>query len=512
MLTFEQLNERIKTLSDEVNMRKLGLEDIQGLLENAIEVDNVAAKITIFAALGQYHYYQGDTQRSFEYMFDAYTLASELDNPEALIKAQSNLGAVYVSLGLYEHAFQYLMMALKGVEHYDLKEKVGVLYINIGSCLFKQEMVEASGDYFKQAYEMFMEQGNPYYRLFTILNMVAFTLKVGNLDSAEAYLLEAQDLRNQLPPTMQCGIDSSFARLKAYRGDLSGSIEDMNRIMETYFTKQVELILYDQILDWVQVLEQCDSIDYAKEILIRTIDQLKDDRSAVTGELMMTLANLYEAEGLFEEAAKLFKTSVEIKSEQYKKNQQFITENTLKLIELTKKNHEIAQKSLRDGLTGCLNRHALDMQGQKLLDQYYEEGRQVAVIMFDIDYFKQYNDYYGHLQGDQCITSITKAVMKVFPDEKRYFYRYGGDEFLLIWPLKHSGESIASALLDVVRAMQLTHEKSLTGDSVTISIGVSTMSEHNWSLRNAIDAADMNLYKAKFHQRNCASVDEQIVK
>jgi diguanylate cyclase (GGDEF)-like protein len=510
MMKYNELNERVQTISDEVNMRKISYEALEELLDNAKKVDNSFAQIYIIAAMGQYYYYQGETKKSFECMFDSYSLASALNNPEALIKAQSNLGAVYVSLGLYEHAFQYLMMALEGVEKYNLKEKIGILYINIGSCLFKQEMISESGTYFTLAYNTFKEQSNPYYKLYSILNMVAFSLKDGAYYDAQDYLDEANALREQLPLSMLCGIDSSFARIKAYMRDIDGSVNQMNQVIDTYFSKQVELILYDQIVDWTQVLIQFDSLHKAKHILKKVTEDLKGIETAVTAELMLMLANIYEEEGLYEESSKLFKESIKIKDDLYKKNQKFITENTLKLIEMTKKNKEITQKSLRDALTGCLNRHALELNGQYLLEKFNEENQSVAVIMFDIDYFKQYNDYYGHLKGDECIKLISKTITEVISDDS-YFYRYGGDEFLIIKPLDSDGSEIAKTMLKSVRELNLAHQKSLAKNHVTISIGVSTKKGNNSSLQTAIDAADMNLYKAKFHNRNCACIDELII-
>ena len=364
----------------------------------------------------------------------------------------------------------------------------------------------------EEAYEAFKESTNPYYKLFSILNMVAYNMKINKFDLAEAYLAETSELLDVLPPAMLCGIESNYARLKAYKGDYKQSLVEMNIIYKKYFTDQVELILYDQIIEWCYVLDGGDVAYYAKDILERVTEILKNDRTAATAELMLLLANLYEADQDYQKSSALFRKSINIKSDLYKQNQQFITENTLRLLEMTKKNREMAKTSYRDALTGCLNRHALDKQGQELLDKSIKSGEQIAVIMFDIDYFKQYNDTYGHLEGDNCIVSITEAIMSTLFSEERYFYRYGGDEFLILWSLSNSNaETIAKEMLADIRALKLSHKKSPVSDFVTISIGISTITANNITLRSAVDAADMNLYKAKFSKRNCACVDELLI-
>jgi len=508
-MTYEELNIRILSVSDEVNGRTITQESLDELLENAKQLDHSTAQVHIMAAKGLLYYYQGETKKAFDFLFDAYSLASQINDNEALVRAQYALGMVHGLLGLYEQAFQYLIMAMENAHENNLEGYLGAIYNNIGVCLFNLDMIEESGDYCRLAYEYYLEKDNIQNHVYTSLNYAVYKMRSNQFKEAEDHLNEAGKYIEKLPPILSWGLKVNYARLYAYKGQYEKSLECMNQVYEEYFSGKIETAFFDHVLEWCNVFKIKKQTHIVKELLERIIRDIKGWESSTAAELMLILANLYEEDGEVIKASELFKKAVNMKSDFFKKNQQFVTNNTLKLIELTKKNQELTNTSGRDAMTGCYNRYTLQSEGKLIIDQAAEGNENIIVIMFDIDYFKQYNDFYGHLSGDNCIKSITTAVEKVLPEEKRYMYRYGGDEFLILWPLKkHNGTEIAQKLLDVVRDLKMPHLNSPVSNITTISIGVSTENKYHKNLRTAIDAADMNLYKAKFNKRNCACVDE----
>jgi diguanylate cyclase (GGDEF)-like protein len=511
-MTYDQLSERIKTINDEVITRKATHGMLDELLDNAKQVDHISAQVHILAAKGQLLYFNGETKKAFDLLFNSYSLAIQINDIEALTRAQYNLGTVYASMGLYEHAFQYLIMALESAQKNNLEPFLGGVYNNIGACLFKLDMVEESGKYCKCAYDHFSDKKHIPNHVFTTLNMTVYLMRIGQLETAEEYLKSVVHYMDQLPPLLVWGMKMNYARFHAYKGEYQKSLEEMNKIYEEFFSEKTEASLYDQVYEWCNIFESGNKLCMTKEFLKKIISNIKDDQSATVAELMLILAMLCEENGEYQKSSKLFRKSVSLKNNFYKQNQQYVAQNALKLIEMTKKNRELAKTSYRDALTSCFNRHALASEGQKMIDKAVELNHNIAVIMFDIDYFKQFNDYYGHLEGDKCIKDITEVIRKIYPEEYRGFYRYGGDEFLILWPFQeNNGNQIAKKMLDAVRAMKLLHKKSPVSDIATISIGVSTLVENNTILQNAIDAADMNLYKAKFNKRNCACVNDVLM-
>ncbi|HPJ89694.1 MAG TPA: diguanylate cyclase [Thermotogota bacterium] len=508
-MTYEELSEKIKDLNTEVVTRKITIEALDELLKVAKQTDHISAQVHILAAMGQTYYYHAETKKAFNLLFDAFSLANQINDVEALTRTQYNLGGVYAALGLYEQAFQYFLMAMESARKNNLESFLGGIYNNIGVCLFKQDMVEEAGEYCRLAYDFYSDKKNLLNHVFTTLNMAVYMMRINDFKEAESYLQSVDPYIDELPPILVWARKMNYARLHACEGEFERSVAELNAIYKEFFSEKVETALYDQVLEWCYILKEGNKLYLAKEFLEELFNGQKDDQSTTVAELMLLLASLYESDGEYKKASQYFTEAVKINGNFYRQNRQFVSQNALKLIELTEKNQELANKSYRDAMTGCFNRFALQSEGKQIIDDSVKYREDIIVIMFDIDYFKQYNDYYGHLNGDNCIKTISSAVEKILPEEKKYIYRYGGDEFLILWPLKnHSGVEIAHIMLETIRNLRLPHENSPVSDITTISIGISTKKEYHTNLQTAIDAADMNLYKAKFNQRNCACIDD----
>jgi len=173
--------------------------------------------------------------------------------------------------------------------------------------------------------------------------------------------------------------------------------------------------------------------------------------------------------------------------------------------ELVLLNKELEKLSLSDGLTGIANRRYFDdilaLEWQRANRQHLKLG----LIMLDIDYFKIYNDTYGHLSGDECL-KLVAAVLK--PLTKRPYdlaARFGGEEFAIILPCTNEQGvfSVAERLRLNVENLAIKHEESLVSDFVTISVGgaaiIPSLDKEPQSL---IAAADKALYRAKQQGRN----------
>ncbi|HOO33788.1 MAG TPA: diguanylate cyclase [Thermotogota bacterium] len=513
MMTYEELSNRMSSLDEEVQLRRITQETLNELLDNAIQVQHISAQVQILLGKGYIYYYEGEIKEANDYLFNALSLATEIDDKDSLIRAQLALGATYGVLGLYDYSLQYLMTALEIAQDYHLKGKLGQLYNNLGTTFFYQDLIEEAGKYSKLAYDFFKTSKNTVNQFISSLNMAVYKMRIGEFVEAKGYLQEAEEDIDKVPLVFKCALNLHHARLLAYNEDFRRSIEVMNTVFNDYFNENTDLNLYDLILEWCLVLKEKGQLPFAKGILGKSVEYLRERATPVNAEMMRLLGTLYKREKRFEEATELFQKAVDMKSDIYKKNQQLITYNALKLLDITKKNRELIDASYRDALSGCFNRHALEVDGQNYIDQSAKSAKGIAFIMFDIDYFKQYNDYYGHLAGDNCIKTIAEVIRKVCPGEERLFYRYGGDEFLILWKLQNLSEKeIAQKMLEAVRNMEFAHERSTVSDRVTVSIGISTFKGKTENLQLGIDAADINLYKAKFNRRNRACIDDLLLR
>ena len=173
-----------------------------------------------------------------------------------------------------------------------------------------------------------------------------------------------------------------------------------------------------------------------------------------------------------------------------------------KLIELQKQLEEL---SFKDGLTGVFNRRMFDSVMEVEWANAKRNRQPLSLIMLDIDYFKQYNDYYGHIQGDECLKRVANVLGCVATRSRDFFARYGGEEFILVLPETDEAAAfkIAERCHNVIFKAQIPHEKSLVSQLLTISIGISTISPtRNDEAIKFIATVDKQLYVAKEKGRN----------
>ncbi|ART62793.1 diguanylate cyclase domain-containing protein [Kushneria marisflavi] len=162
--------------------------------------------------------------------------------------------------------------------------------------------------------------------------------------------------------------------------------------------------------------------------------------------------------------------------------------------------------ALLDGLTGVANRRKFDEELGRTWRQSLREKTELSIIMIDIDYFKRYNDHYGHLRGDTCLQSVAGALEAAVNRPYDLLARYGGEEFVCLLPNTHlkGAVVVAERMQACVRALQLEHADSGIGQVVTVSMGVATMTANSTDgAQVLLEAADRQLYKAKQAGRAC---------
>lgn len=183
-----------------------------------------------------------------------------------------------------------------------------------------------------------------------------------------------------------------------------------------------------------------------------------------------------------------------------------------KLFDLTKKLAE-ANKSLNllaetDGLTGLANRRTLDVKVDSEIARSVRSQNPMSVIMCDIDDFKKFNDYYGHVEGDECLRKVAKAMSSQAKRATDIVGRYGGEEFTVVLPdtsLVYA-RWIAEKIRYAVEQLKIPHEFS-NSRLVTLSMGVYSGIPHpDFSATDILKKADSALYLAKLSGKNQVKV------
>ena len=296
-------------------------------------------------------------------------------------------------------------------------------------------------------------------------------------------------------------------------------------IMENYYEKNKNTLPIDFAVSIYTFFSGCyfkmKQIDKALEYWKRAyaMSELAGLRFR-TCELYRMLSACYEEAGMYKEALENYNTFCNGRNEiwnakEYAYSDFLITEYGIKSAadmekDLREKNSTLTEKVCKDSLTGLYNRRYLN----KALEEIFKKEGSVLVhaIMFDIDFFKKYNDKYGHLKGDRILEKVGE-MLGAFASENVIPVRYGGEEFLMIICGQSIMETeiVANTILQDLRNRQYSHEYSDVAKYVTMSAGIAGLEccspDDVYTL---CDMADKALYKAKNIGRNtCVRYEKQ---
>jgi diguanylate cyclase (GGDEF)-like protein len=168
--------------------------------------------------------------------------------------------------------------------------------------------------------------------------------------------------------------------------------------------------------------------------------------------------------------------------------------------ELEQANRELHRLAHLDGLTGVANRRCFDDYLQQQWQKLENQVQPMSLLIADVDYFKAYNDFYGHQAGDTCLQQIATLLQDLAARPQDLVARYGGEEFVILLPNTPIAGActVAETILNTIRDRQLPHAMSGISASVTVSIGLSWLvPQPESSLKSLIEMADRALYQAK---------------
>ncbi|WP_413165249.1 diguanylate cyclase domain-containing protein [Capilliphycus salinus ALCB114379] len=194
-----------------------------------------------------------------------------------------------------------------------------------------------------------------------------------------------------------------------------------------------------------------------------------------------------------------------------------IQEQTLKLQQMNEElkrlaselklaNQELQRLAVTDSLTKLANRRQFD---EYLVHEWLRMMREqqfLSLILCDVDFFKNYNDKYGHPAGDNCLRAVANAIRQQVKRPGDLAARYGGEEFVIILPNTQAegAVNVAEGIRQQIKSLNLPHSQSKIADCITVSSGVASVVPHpNYSPSDLIAAADIALYEAKQQGRDC---------
>jgi diguanylate cyclase (GGDEF)-like protein len=186
-----------------------------------------------------------------------------------------------------------------------------------------------------------------------------------------------------------------------------------------------------------------------------------------------------------------------------------VVETISDLTELKNTQIKLEKLATVDALTGVANRRHFDEQLNSIWLNAQRYQQPLSLLMIDVDYFKLYNDIYGHQAGDSCLIKVANCIDSALKRSLDNVFRYGGEEFVVLLPDTNQTGAyyMAERIREAVIGMALAHEKSRVSEFVTVSIGIATLRPTpQLKSEKLVSVADKALYTAKAEGRNRGSL------
>ncbi len=195
-------------------------------------------------------------------------------------------------------------------------------------------------------------------------------------------------------------------------------------------------------------------------------------------------------------------------AEQIERNNLILEQHKSLKASLARENQALQQLAFIDDLTQVDNRRSFSQNIVKRWEEARVKRQRISLLVCDIDYFKRYNDTYGHLAGDACLQTVAAALGRAVHRHQDQVARYGGEEFVILLPNTDAegAQKVARAVQSEVTSARIVHRGSLIKPFVSVSIGISTLRPaqlaHTTTHEELIKRADEALYNAKLQGRD----------
>ena len=475
-----------------------------------------------------------DYAKCFTHVYDALDIYENINYKFGIMKAKNMIGITYFYFGSYSEALENFMAALEIIKSYPDPNLESSILNNIGEIYREAKDKDSALQYYNKALEITITNRIDLNSSVIYSNIGDVYLTSGEIEAAKQHLDKAYALAlNHTDMINQAEIETKLGRVMFELGDLSASrdyflssLMKLNQINNKFYL--IDLLIHMAICDQRQGLNP---IKYLNEALNHSIDNQLQSK---TSQIYKLLADYYEVIQDYKTSLHHFKAYhnkekeieainlskrleiISIEFNYYKEkreNDNFknltsklkreITQVNNELEKIKKENISLTKETLIDELTKLYNRRGIEKMFADLSPQSNSDLIS-CVFLLDIDNFKLYNDYWGHLQGDVCLSMISGALTKI-ASFGIYAGRYGGEEFLCFTSdiKKRDVAILGEEIRKSIENLKIPYTREKKSGYVTVSIGISAGNIHKYNYHEHFDKADRALYKAKEAGRNC---------
>ena len=509
--------------------------DPKRLMENCDKLEEYGRKIHDDALIGfacfsrgETYYLMNDTRNFYAEMLACLPAMEKISEWGYVVMANNMLGIMSMNRGNAPYAMDYYLKALSYCEKYGLPQLEWIVHMNMG-CLY-QNIHE-----YQKALDH-LESGYHYIIVNQMMPGYIQHLTAAYLNMAKAYLCMAKEqnaaemlttvahyndkIEKECKPYLQnvesLAVSCFQARYYYEKGQEEALSKEILHIAD-YLKQDVPIMdVYDDLYEYMCMLLESKRYDDFKSCYF-AIEELTKQTNIRNLEkrLLTILIRYYKSMEDEEHYQKATVAYYELSEEMEKENSVMVASmiqmrnslNNLVQInrEVEQENIALHQKSETDPLTGLYNRYKLNEYGEDAFIRACDKQTPLAIEILDIDYFKEYNDNYGHQAGDEVLKMISRILLQMQKHGNVFCSRYGGDEFVLIYSDMPEEETYqwSEQLKQMIMQQAIEHKHSKAADIITISQGICwgipTKENKVWDF---LHAADVLLYEVKKVSRN----------
>lgn len=496
------------------------LEYCHKIIELADETSDEDALGFAYFYIGEVEYLTNSIDEMFDSMLNALRYLGNSSQWYLAARVYNVMGITSVSRGNTVAAMEYYMSGLYICEEHDVKSVQSSIELNLGYLYLDAGVYKEAEEYFLKAYNEYVRTPAEKRRNETLTmiytNLVTCHLLADELDKAKEYIGRLKDECQASFGNMDyIYVECLEVRFHHICGDYESRDKIINDVKRRLSGNVLIMDIFDDIYDFCNLMIEIDRLDVLQEIIERLDEPIKKTqinnlkRKFLTLKIKLYMKNgdkeacdgalisFFElSEKLERDKQKMIASILHVRNsvDKMKDKQRVLEAEKLKLLE----------RSETDQLTGIANRYRLVQYAQSSLAKCKRERIPLSYEVLDIDYFKQYNDTYGHQAGDECIKAVA-GILSDIQNDSIFAARYGGDEFVVIYVGMSVEEVVRTAEVFKRRVQELgsVYKGAGVDVGVTISQGIChCIPEEDSKDRDYLYSADIMLYNVKRKKRN----------
>lgn len=499
-MNFEILRENYRnSRSKGTSVSKIELDKIKAY---CLEQDDKIFYYRYLAMKADYTYFTGDLETSFTYALEVISNLENVFVCKELAEMYNIIGVIYINKNEPSLGLNYFLKSIEFAKEIKYHLLEATINNNIGCLYDSAGDVESAKEYFEKSIENYKLEDNEETRIFVAyMNKAYAECNLNRFEEAEISMNQALDAYNKRNDvnyisnmkSLECYVNYGLGRYDVFK-------EKFNELLKSISTSNI-----DGYREAITVCRKMLDVDVDLTFkAINIIDEATRECHEVpfqigVVELYIAYYKKINNQDLLAHQYELYYNLQKESASNYKKIMKEGIVSKIKLDQISKESEDLKKENLKDSLTNLYNRRALSTIFNPKFYQY-KENYNLALFILDVDYFKQLNDGYGHLKGDETLKNIAGILGKL-EDKNVTFLRYGGDEFLGLFVDYSLDEirSIANMIKNEVMALNIENKNAASDLKViTVTQGVyygKALKEEN--IYDIIAKADLALYNAK---------------